>query len=60
MTGGFALLAYPAEYGESGIMTFLVGPAGIVYQKNLGEKTAETAAAMKTYDPDDSWAPIRD
>ena len=60
MTGGFALIAYPAEYGDSGIMTFLVGPPGIVYQKNLGEKTPEAAAAIKTYDPDDSWTPVRD
>ena len=60
MTGGFALVAYPAEYGSSGIMTFLVGPSGIVYQKNLGEKTAETAAAIKAYDPDESWTPVRD
>ena len=60
MTGGFALIAVPSEYGSSGIMTFLVGPLGIVYQKNLGEKTAETAAAMTSYDPDDSWKPVRD
>jgi hypothetical protein len=60
MTGGFALLAYPAEYASSGIMTFLVGPSGIVYQKNLGEKTAEAAAAITTYDPDESWTPVRD
>jgi hypothetical protein len=60
MTGGFALIAYPAEYGDSGIMTFLVGPPGIVYQKNLVEKTAEVAAAIKTYDPDESWTPVRD
>ena len=60
MTGGFALIAYPSEYGSSGVMTFLVGLPGIVYQKNLGEKTAEAAAAITTYDPDDSWTPVRD
>jgi len=60
MTGGFALIAYPAEYRDSGVMTFLVGPPGIVYQKDLGEKTAEAAAAIKTYDPDESWTPVRD
>ena len=60
MTGGFALVAYPAEYGSSGVMTFLVGPPGIVYQKNLGEKTSEAAATIKAYDPDDSWTPVRD
>jgi hypothetical protein len=60
MTGGFALIAVPADYGSSGIMTFLVGPPGIVYQKNLGEKTAEIAAKITTYDPDGSWTPIRE
>ena len=60
MTGGFALIAVPAEYGASGIMSFLVGPPGIVYQKNLGEKSAEIAAKITTYDPDESWTPIRD
>ena len=60
MIGGFAMIAYPAEYGSSGVMTFLVGPPGIVYQKDLGEKTTEAAAAIKAYDPDDSWTPVRD
>ena len=60
MTGGFALIAVPADYGSSGVMSFLVGPPGIVYQKNLGEKSAEIAAKITTYDPDDSWTPIRD
>ena len=60
MTGGFALLAYPAEHGSSGVMTFVVGPEGIVFQKNLGDKTAEAAKAITTYDPDDSWTPVRD
>jgi Protein of unknown function (DUF2950) len=60
MTGGFALLAYPAEHGSSGVMTFIVGPQGVVYQKNLGDKTAEAAKAITTYDPDDSWTPVRD
>jgi hypothetical protein len=57
MTGGFALVAYPAEYGVSGIMTFIVNQNGIVLQKNLGEKTTEIAQAMTAYDPDDSWDP---
>jgi hypothetical protein len=60
MSDGFGLLAYPADYGSSGIMTFIVGPDGIVFQKNLGDKTAEVAKAITTYDPDDSWAPVRD
>src|SRR5271170_961287 len=46
LTGGFAVLAYPAEYRNSGIMTFMVGKDGIIYQKDLGEKTKDTAAAM--------------
>lgn len=52
MTGGFAIVAYPATYQNSGIMTFLVGKDGVIYQKNLGEKTAETAAAISEYNPD--------
>jgi hypothetical protein len=60
MTGGFGLAAYPAEYGSSGVMTFVVGSGGVVFQKNLGEKTGEIARAMTTYDPDDSWTPVRD
>lgn len=58
MTRGFALVAYPAHYGSSGIMTFIVNQVGIVFQKNLGEKTAEIAAAMTEYDPDASWDPV--
>ena len=56
-TGGFAILAYPAEYRNSGIMTFIVSKDGIVYQKDLGEKTAEIAAAMAEYNPGDGWNP---
>jgi len=55
MTGGFAYVAWPAEYRNSGVMTFLVGPDGIVYQKNLGTKTADLAKAMKAYNPDKTW-----
>jgi hypothetical protein len=57
MTGGFAVLAYPAEYRNSGIMTFIVGKDGIVYQKDLGEKTFDIASAVTEYDVDDSWKP---
>lgn len=52
---GFAFVAYPAEYRSSGVMTFIVGEDGIVYQKDLGERTGELAKAMTTYDPDPSW-----
>jgi len=57
MTGGFAILAYPAEYRNSGIMTFVIGKDGIVYQKDLGEKTTDVASALMDYDPGDGWAP---
>jgi hypothetical protein len=55
MTGGFALVAYPAEYGNSGVMTFIVNQDGIVFQKNLGKNTARLARQMTAYDPDRSW-----
>jgi hypothetical protein len=57
MTGGFAVLAWPAEYRNSGIMTFVVGKDGVVYQKDLGEKTAEVAQAIQEYNPGDGWSP---
>jgi hypothetical protein len=57
MTGGFAFLAYPAEYRNSGIMTFMIGPDGVVYQKDLGESAETSAAAMTDYDPSDGWLP---
>jgi hypothetical protein len=60
MIGGFALAAWPAEYGVSGIMTFIVNQQGRVYQKDLGAKTAKLAAAMKVYDPDKAWSPSKD
>ena len=55
MIAGFALVAWPADYGESGVMTFIVNQQGRVYQKDLGEKTAKIAAAMKEYNPDKTW-----
>ncbi|MCU0225473.1 MAG: DUF2950 domain-containing protein [Acidobacteria bacterium] len=57
MVGGFGLIAYPAEYRVSGVMTFLVGEDGVIYQKDLGPKTAELARQIKEYNPDSSWAP---
>jgi hypothetical protein len=59
MTGGFAMLAYPAKYGFSGIMTFLVGQDGVVYQKDLGKDTATQATRLTAYDPDKSWTPVK-
>ncbi len=55
MFGGFALLAYPASYGVSGVMTFMVNQDGVVYQKNLGEDTAKLAPKIAVFDPDDTW-----
>jgi hypothetical protein len=56
MVAGFALVSWPAEYGNSGIMTFLVNANGIIYQKDLGEKTGELASAMNQYNPDTTWS----
>ena len=55
MIGGFALVAWPARYGDSGVMTFIVNHQGTVYQKNLGPQTAEIAPAINTFDPDPRW-----
>jgi hypothetical protein len=55
MIGGFALVAFPAQYANSGVMTFLVNHDGVVYQKDLGPKTAQLAEAMKLFNPDSSW-----
>lgn len=60
MIGGFALIAWPANYGESGIMTFIVNQQGRVYQKDLGPKTTKLAERMKSYDPDATWKPSPD
>src|SRR5690348_15798929 len=58
MAGGFALIAWPAMFNSSGIMTFIVGPDGDVYQKDLGPKTARIAAEMTTFDPDLTWSRV--
>jgi hypothetical protein len=55
MLGGFALVAYPAQYGNSGVMTFLVNHQGTIYEKDLGPKTAGIAAAMTAFSPDSTW-----
>ncbi|MEW6250312.1 MAG: DUF2950 domain-containing protein [Planctomycetota bacterium] len=60
MVAGFALVAWPVEYGESGVMTFVVSTNGKVYEKDLGEKTAELVAAIAEYNPDDTWAVSKD
>lgn len=55
MIGGFALVAYPAQYGNSGVMTFIVNHDGVVYEKDLGPDTAAIARVMKLYNPDTTW-----
>jgi hypothetical protein len=55
MIGGFALVAWPAEYGISGIKTFIVNQDGIVYEKDLGPRTVALATAITRFDPDKSW-----
>jgi len=60
MQAGFALIAWPEEYGESGVMSFLVSHAGIVYEQNLGSDGADIAEAMSAYDPDEGWIPAEE
>lgn len=55
LTRGFAFVAYPAQYRNSGVMTFIVDKDGVVYQKDLGADTAQTAAAIDSYNPDSTW-----
>jgi hypothetical protein len=59
MTGGYAIVAYPAEYKASGVMTFVIGTRGVVYQKDLGDGTTDAARGMMAYDPDSSWKAVR-
>jgi hypothetical protein len=58
MIGGFAVVAYPAVYGSSGVMTFLVNHEGVVYEKDLGKNSAKTAKAMTSFDPDQTWKKV--
>jgi DUF2950 family protein len=60
LTKGFALVAYPEHWDQSGIMTFIVNQDGKVYQRNLGEKTSRLVAAIKEYNPDNEWTPVTD
>jgi hypothetical protein len=59
LLGGFAVVAYPAEYGNSGIMTFMVNHDGMVYQKDLGPNSEHIAGNMQMYNPDDSWVKVK-
>jgi hypothetical protein len=58
LTEGFALVAWPADYQVSGVMTFIVNQDGVVFQKDLGDSTAATAATMVSFDPDNSWVAV--
>jgi hypothetical protein len=58
MTGGFALVAWPADYGASGVQTFIVSQDGAVFQKDLGEDTATAVEAIESFDPDASWSAV--
>jgi hypothetical protein len=59
MIGGFAVVAYPAEYGNSGVMTFIVNHDGKVFEKDLGKNTASVAKSMKAYNPDKTWSEVK-
>ena len=59
MTGGFAILAYPEKYGDTGIATLLINQNGVMYEKNLGKDTIELAKAMSQFDPDKTWSPVQ-
>lgn len=59
LTGGFALIAYPAEYRSSGVMTFIVNQDGVIYQQDLGDQTDELASKATAYNPDSSWEPVK-
>lgn len=58
MTGGFAILAYPADYGNSGVMSFCINQDGVVFENNLGQNTADVAKAITAFNPDDGWKPV--
>jgi hypothetical protein len=60
MVGGFGLIAFPANWGKSGVMAFIVNQLGKVYQKNLGPNTSKTAQTMQSYDPDETWTPVKE
>ena len=59
-SGGFAFVAYPAEYGNSGVMTFLINQDGVLLQKDLGKTTSDAATAITLFDPDPGWVPVQE
>jgi hypothetical protein len=60
MANGFAFVAYPAEYGNSGVMTFMINQDGVLLQKDLGKSTTQIATAMTHFDPDSGWKPVEE
>ena len=58
MIGGFALLAYPAQYRVSGVKSFMISQDGVVYEKDLGPKTLQTAESIELFNPDKTWSPV--
>ncbi len=60
MVAGHALLAVPADYGDTGVMSFMVGEAGVVYEADLGEDTLEVAAGIEAFDPGEGWSPVEE
>lgn len=60
MVAGFAMVAFPADYGKTGLKTFIVNHYGVVYERDLGPNTAKIAAAMTEYNPDPSWKEVGD
>jgi hypothetical protein len=60
MIGGFAVVAYPAKWGDSGMMTFVVNQDGDVYERNFGRDTKRAAGRMTLFDPDSSWTLVPD
>ena len=60
MLWGFAVIAYPVEYGKSGVMSFIVNQDGTVYQKDLGDETSTLAPKIQLYDPDKTWTVTED
>jgi hypothetical protein len=59
LTGGFAVIASPVNYGDSGIMTFMIGSNGVLLEKDLGQNTAAIASSIQLYNPDESWTPAK-
>jgi len=59
MIGGFGMVAWPAEYGASGIKTFVVNQDGLIYEKDLGPHTTEAANAIRAFNPDASWKVVK-